>query len=417
MSDRVYSVSEITAYVKSLIQTDLLLQELWVSGEISNSTRSAAGHYYFTLKDAGATLSCVLWRGVAAYQTTLPANGQAVEVRGGFSLYEPRGQYQLVAQEIRPAGIGRLYQEFEALKARLSAEGLFAEERKRPLPSRPRRIGLVTSPTGAALQDILRVLRYRYPVVDVILSPTLVQGAEAPLQIVAAIRALNEWPQPVDTLIVARGGGSLEELWAFNDERVARAIVASRIPVISGVGHETDFTIADFAADYRAPTPTGAAMAAVPDARELRAQLRDWAATVETWMRTRVTQRRTDVLAEVRALQRVSPKERIARIRQQTDDLTRAAASTLQHRLTLWRERVAARRAQLSSLSPLAVLARGYAVVQREDTGAVVRRTAEVATGDTIRVRVTDGDFRATVSADGKAATPGSPGSLCPPAP
>jgi len=410
MSDRVYSVTEITAYVKSLIQTDVLLQDLWVSGEISNSTRSAAGHYYFTLKDAGATLSCVMWRGVAAYQTTLPTNGQAVEVRGSFSVYEPRGQYQLVAQEIRPAGVGRLYQEFEALKARLSAEGLFAEERKRPLPSRPRRIGLVTSPTGAAVQDILRVLRHRYPVVDVILAPTLVQGVEAPPQIVAAIRALNEWPQPVDTLIVARGGGSLEELWAFNDERVARAIAASRIPVISGVGHETDFTIADFAADYRAPTPTGAAMAAVPDARELRAQIRDWTTAMAIQMRTRVAQGRADVQAEVRALQRVSPLEKIARARQQTDDLTRVAASILQHRLALWRERVSAYRAQLHSLSPLAVLERGYAVVQREDTGAVVRRSAEVAAGDAIRVRVADGGFRATVSPDGRDADPDSPG-------
>ena len=410
MSDRVYSVTEITAYVKSLIQTDILLQDLWVSGEISNSTRSAAGHYYFTLKDTGATLSCVMWRGTAVYQTMLPTNGQAVEVRGGFSVYEPRGQYQLVAQEIRPAGIGRLYQEFEALKARLSAEGLFAEERKRPLPSRPRRIGLVTSPTGAAVRDILRVLRHRYPVVDVVLAPTLVQGIEAPAQIVAAIRALNEWPQPVDTLIVARGGGSLEELWAFNDERVARAIVASRIPIISGVGHETDFTIADFAADHRAPTPTGAAMAAVPDARALRAQIRDWTTAMATWMRTRVAQGRADVQAEVRALQRVSPLAMIARARQQTDDLTRAAASILQHRLALWRERVTARLAQLNSLSPLAVLERGYAVVQRENTGAVVRHIAEVAAGDAIRVRVADGGFRATVSPNGKDVGPGSSG-------
>ncbi len=410
MSDRVYSVTEITAYVKSLIQTDILLQDLWVSGEISNSTRSAAGHYYFTLKDAGATLSCVMWRSVAVYQTTLPTNGQAVEVRGGFSVYEPRGQYQLVVQEIRPAGIGRLYQEFEALKARLFAEGLFAEERKRPLPSRPRRIGLVTSPTGAAVRDILRVLRHRYPLVDVILAPTLVQGVEAPQQIVAAIRALNEWSQPVDTLIVARGGGSLEELWAFNDERVARAIVASRIPVISGVGHETDFTIADFAADYRAPTPTGAAMAAVPDARELRAQIRDWMTAMATGMRTIVAQRRAAVGAEVRALQRVSPLQMIARARQQTDDLTRAAASVLQHRLALWRERVAARLAQLNSLSPLAVLERGYALVQREDSGTVVRSVAEVAAGDAIRVRVADGGFRATVLPDGRGTDPASPG-------
>jgi exodeoxyribonuclease VII large subunit len=401
MPDFVYTVTEITTYIKGLIQEDLLLQDVWVAGEVSNVRRSPAGHYYFTLKDAGATLSCVMWRSLAAYQTTLPENGQAIEARGAFSVYEPRGEYQLTVREVRPAGIGRLYQAFAALKARLTAEGLFAEERKRPLPARPRRLGLVTSPTGAAVRDILRVLRHRYPLVDVVLAPTLVQGEEAPAQIVAAIAALNAWHEPIDTIIVARGGGSLEELWAFNDERVARAIAASRIPVISGVGHETDFTIADFAADHRAPTPTGAATAAVPDVRQLRAQIAGWKEELSAWMQGQLAQRRAALRNERRALWRASPAGRIARARQQVDDLARRAVSALQHRLALWRERVAARRAQLSGLSPLAVLERGYALVQRADTGSIVRRAAQVRPGDAIRVRVAEGGFGAVVAADG----------------
>lgn len=398
---RVYTVTEITTYIKGLLQEDLLLQDVWVAGEVSNASRSPAGHYYFTLKDAGATLSCVLWRGLAAYQALLPVNGQAVEVRGAFSVYEPRGQYELLVQEVRPAGIGRLYQEFEALKVRLAAEGLFAKERKRPLPTRPRRVGLVTSPTGAAIQDILRVLRHRYPLVDVLLAPASVQGEEAPEQIVAAIALLNAWPEPVDVIIVARGGGSLEELWAFNDERVARAIAASRIPIISGVGHETDFTLADFAADYRAPTPTGAAMAAVPDRRELRAQVTAWEERLSAWMQGQLARHRTNLTNETRALQRASPMARLARARQEVDDLTQRAVSVLTHRLALWRERVAARRAQLLGLSPLAVLERGYALVQRADTGSIVRRAAQVAPGDRVQVRVADGRFGAVVSAEG----------------
>ncbi len=269
----VYTVSQVTAYIKSLFASDVLLGDVWLSGEVSGFTQASSGHCYFTLKDAAAVLKAVIWR-TQAGRLALPRSGDQVIVHGYISVYEQGGAYQLYVDHVEPAGVGRLWLEFERLKARLEAEGLFDPAAKRPIPGRPRRLGVVTSPTGAALRDILRTLAARYPLVDVILAPAAVQGDAAPAGIVAALQLLNRWSAeqaPLDAIILARGGGSIEELWAFNDERVARAIVASAVPVITGVGHETDFTIADFAANLRAPTPTGAAAVATPDARQLAA--------------------------------------------------------------------------------------------------------------------------------------------------
>ena len=269
----VYSVSQVSAYIKSLFVSDMLLADVWLSGEVSGFTQASSGHCYFTLKDAGAILKSVIWR-TQAKGMVLPRNGDAVIVHGAISVYEQGGAYQLYVDHLEPAGVGQLWLEFERLKARLEAEGLFDEARKRPIPARPVRLGVVTSPTAAALRDILRTLSRRYGLVDVILASTPVQGDQAPPAIVAALALLNRWSaerEPLDAIILARGGGSIEELWAFNDEHVARAIAASAVPVITGVGHETDFTIADFVADLRAPTPTGAATLATPDGRELSA--------------------------------------------------------------------------------------------------------------------------------------------------
>ncbi|HEY63364.1 MAG TPA: exodeoxyribonuclease VII large subunit [Caldilineae bacterium] len=399
----VYTVSQLTSYIKGLFLQDEVLQDVWVEGEVSNFSRAASGHRYFTLKDADAALHCVMWRHQAVQLTREPQDGDAVLAHGYLSVYEPRGLYQLYVDFIQPAGLGKLYLEFEALKARLEAEGLFASDRKRPIPPWPRRIGVVTSADAAALRDILRTLAARYPLVEVVLASTLVQGAEAPPQIVEAIVALNRWSEerePIDVLILARGGGSLEELWAFNDERVVRAIVASRIPVISGVGHETDFTLADFAADRRAPTPTGAAMMAVPDARELSRRIAEWRERLIALISARLAEERQRVERLTRELQRTSPAIMIAERRQRVDELSRALGVQMQHLIALRRAQVEGMRARLEGLNPMGVLQRGYAIVRRADSGKVIRSVQQVSQGLPLRVRVMDGEFGVLVDHD-----------------
>ena len=381
---------------QSLFDVDLLLQDVWVEGEVSNYFQSTAGHVYFTLKDAQAQLRCVLWRTQVASLEYLPANGNAVLVHGRASVYEAQGSYQLYVDQIRPLGAGALFLQFEALKERLDKEGLFAVERKRPLPRFPRRLGVVTSPRGAAIRDILQILRRRYPLAEVILAPTLVQGEEAPPQIVAAIQCLNTHTD-VDAIIVARGGGSLEELWAFNDEQVARAIFASRVPVISGVGHETDFTIADFVADVRAPTPSAAAEIAVPDQSVLHSQTLQWRDNLVQRAGQVIADRRSEIEHAATLLRRFSPRAILDRRRQDLDERQRRIATQQKHRLALLRQRLSGMNLRLQALSPQATLQRGYAIVSQDDSGAVVTRTDQVQSGDKIGVRVSDGHFHSTV--------------------
>ncbi|MFM8319349.1 MAG: exodeoxyribonuclease VII large subunit, partial [Chloroflexota bacterium] len=269
-----WTITDLTRYLRVLLESDEALQDLWVQGEVSNLSRPASGHLYFTIKDSASALKVVMWRSSVHRQSFLPRDGQAIEVHGSLNIYEATGQYQLYADLLRPAGEGARYQEFLRLKARLEAEGLFDAARKRPLPRWPKRIGVVTSPSGAALRDILNTLRRRYPLAEVVLAPTAVQGDEAPPGIVAALQALNRAAQP-DVILLARGGGSIEDLWAFNNESVVRAVVASAAPVITGVGHETDFTLVDFAGDLRAPTPTAAAEQAVPNRGDLQDALQE----------------------------------------------------------------------------------------------------------------------------------------------
>jgi len=391
-----FSVSQITSYIKELFEIDFVLQDLWIEGEVSNYSRSAAGHVYFTLKDEAASIRCVMWRSLAERQTYLPSNGDSIVAHGRISIYEVQGTYQLYVDALQPAGLGILYLQFEALKKRLEAEGLFAPERKRPLPPFPRCLGVVTSPTGAAIRDILHVLGRRYPLVEVILSPVLVQGDKAPPQIVAAIEALNQHTD-AEAIIVARGGGSLEELWAFNDERVARAIYSSRLPVISGVGHETDFTIADFVADVRAPTPSAAAEIAVPDQGELRGTLHLRRNRLVALMGRQITERRRALEPQARALNRLSPQAKIASHRQRIDELTRAASASLAHQLALQREQLRGHLLRLQSLSPFATLDRGYSLTRQLRTGEIVRSVAQVAVGDRIETQVSDGKFESLI--------------------
>ena len=341
-----------------------------------------------------------MWRSDASRLRQLPRDGDQVVVHGAVSLYEAQGKMQFYADHLEMAGVGRLYQDFEALKARLGAEGLFDASRKRSLPAWPRRIGIVTSAQAAALRDILRTLAARYPAVDVLLAPAAVQGVEAPAQIVAAICQLNAWStavEPIDLIILARGGGSIEELWAFNDERVVRAIAASALPVVSGVGHETDVTLADFAADLRAPTPTGAAALAVPDRLDLASQTRVLRGRLRTSWVKQVAGERRQVAQTRRLLMRVSPQTQIGGRRQQVDDLGLALARQMRQRLLVHRMEVEGMQARLVSLDPRAVLLRGYAIVQQEATGQVVASVRQVSVGDRLRVLVADGDFETSV--------------------
>ncbi len=396
-----FTVTQLLSQIKTLIEREQTLRNVWLQGEVSNFVRATSGHCYFTLKDERAVLACVMWKQDALRLGRLPQNGQQVLVHGYVSVYESQGKMQFYADALELAGVGRLYQEFEALKAKLTAEGLFDPERKRPLPAWPQRIAVVTSPRAAALRDILRTLALRYPAVDVLLAPSAVQGTEAPAQIVAAIELLNDWHagvEPIDVIIVARGGGSIEEMWAFNDEQVARAIAASRVPVVSGVGHETDFTLADFAADLRAPTPTGAAAAAVPDRLELAGQVAAQRGRLALAMAQRLARERQHLGHSQRLLARLSPSAQIASRRQQVDDLNLAMQRQMRHRLALYRAELDGLRARLANLDPHAVLQRGYAIIFQQPGDQVVTSAQAVTAGDALRIVVADGEFSGVVT-------------------
>lgn len=365
------TVTELTRGLRRAIESVDVFQNLWVQGEVSNFSRPQSGHWYFTLKDRDAALPCVMWRSTAELQAQIPKNGDSIEVHGGLSIYEAQGRYQLYVDEIRSAGAGTLYQKFVELKNKLEAEGLF--ERRRSLPAWPRRIGIVTSATGAALQDVLHTLERRYPLAEVVLAPAQVQGPSAAMLVADALGMLDQFAQP-DLILLVRGGGSLEDLAAFNSEILARAIVRTRAVVVSGVGHETDVTIADFAADLRAPTPTAAAELATPDAQELRGQL--------AALRSRLV--------------RQTPLAKINRARQQLDELSLRGGRALAQRARLLRAELSSHTARLEALSPLAVLQRGYAVV-RSAGGQLVRDAGNVQAGDRLAVRVQRGSINVEV--------------------
>jgi exodeoxyribonuclease VII large subunit len=391
-----WSVTDLTRYIRLLLDGDETLQDLWVQGEVSNFSKPASGHIYFTLKDNTASLRCVMWRTSAARQSFIPREGDAIEAHGNISVYEVSGMYQLYMDTIRPTGEGLLYQEFLRLKARLEAEGLFDTSRKREIPPWPHKIGIVTSPTGAALRDMLNILSRRYPLANVILAPTSVQGDEAPIGIVSAIQSLNRVVCP-DLILLARGGGSIEDLWAFNDERVARAIVASQAPIITGIGHETDFTIADFAADLRAPTPTAAAELATPNRDDLLVNLADLIHRLTRVITTSQSNRILNLGAIKYRLNQFSPQTRIRTSRQQVDDVLHRLETSTTHRLILKHALLQGLEQKLAALNPLAVLGRGYAIVTQPD-GRVIIRVNQVQTGDQLIIRVSDGGFNAVVN-------------------
>lgn len=396
-----FTVTQLVGQIKTLLEREQTLRNVWLQGEVSNFVRAASGHCYFTLKDDRAVLACVMWKQDAIRLTRPPQNGQLVLVHGYVSVYESQGKVQFYVDTLEPAGLGRLYQQFEALKARLADEGLFDAASKRALPAWPQRVGVVTSPRAAALRDILRTFAMRYPAVDVLLAPSAVQGVEAPGQIVAAIELLNQWNagvEPVDVIILARGGGSIEELWAFNDETVARAVAASAVPIVSGVGHETDVTLADFAADLRAPTPTGAAAAVVPDLSELAAQTAALRSRLALAMSQQLASQRRQLGHNRQLLLRLSPRAQVANRRQQVDDLGLAMQRQMRHRLALHRAELTGLQARLANLDPRAVLQRGYAIVYQQPHGRIITSVQVVAAGDQLRIVVSDGAFGGVVT-------------------
>jgi len=389
----IYTVSELVTYLRELFEVNDALQDCWVAGEITNSSQSPTGHYYFTLKEPSAQIKCVLFRGQAGWQTVRPANGLAVLVHGRIALYEATGAVQIIVDLLQLQGQGADALEFERLKERLEAEGLFAADRKRPLPAHPARIGLVTSLGAAALQDILKVLGRRYPLAQVIVSATPVQGADAPAGIVAALGRLTALrdARAVDVIILARGGGAPEELAVFNDEGVVRAVYASPVPVVTGVGHETDTTLVDYVADLRAPTPSVAAELVTPDMAGLLADVESLRQELWAAMSVQLETAAADLAAQTAVLTRHSPQAHLDSQRQSLDRLSAALGLHLHHRLTLQRAQLGAHTAHLAALAPTAILARGYAIARNRRTGRIAASIADLAAGDILDLQLADG--------------------------
>lgn len=407
--DRVLSVAEVTTHIKRLMDTDELLQDVIVRGEISNFTRASSGHLYFSLKDESSQLSAVCFRGAAAGLKFDPADGDRVVAGGNITVYERGGRYQLLIRFMRPDGVGSLAAALELLKAKLAAEGLFDPSRKRPLPRFPQTVAICTSPTGAAVRDLISILGRRYPLARILLIPTVVQGAEAVPSIVRSLQIAGSLDE-VDVVIVGRGGGSIEDLWAFNEEPVARAIFACPKPVVSAVGHETDFTLADFVADVRAATPSMAAEMVVPDRLDLEAGVLAYTRHLRTAMMAvlQQSQARVQQATSHPLLQR--PGALLEQQQLRVDEAAATLARGMATRLERHRARLERAGATLQALSPLGVLGRGYSICRRED-GTVVRRIAQVQAGDSVQVTVSDGDILGSVTgceaADLTSASPG----------
>lgn len=391
----VLTVREVTAHVKQLIDRSELLRDVQVVGEISNFTRHRSGHLYFSLKDEHATLSCVCFRSAAGRLQFEPEDGQRVIAGGEVTVYEKGGRYQLIARWLRPDGMGALAAALEKLKAKLEQEGLFEPSRKRSLPRFPGAIGIVTSPTGAALRDMVTVIGRRFPLVRVKVFPALVQGDGAPASIVSSLRQAEATPG-LDVIIVGRGGGSIEDLWAFNDERVARAIFASRVPVVSAVGHETDYTVADLVADVRAPTPSAAAELVVPDCRELMAALAAAGNRLILGIRRRVEAGRSALgaLSARPGLRR--PQQLLAEYSVRVDEATRHLVDAVRDRHQRHQAALEALGGKLEALGPTSVLSRGYSICQRSADGVVVTNSTQVTPGEDVEITVQRGRITAT---------------------
>ncbi len=389
----IYSVSQLSSHTRQTLERDSVLQNLWVSGEVANLARPGSGHSYFSIRDGKATMRCVMFRNSRGMHFL--DNGAAIILHGRVSIYEQRGDLQIIADIVQPEGVGELQLKLEQLKLELEQQGLFDESRKRELPRFPKKIAVVTSPTGSVWHDIQNVVRRRYPLVELAIAPSPVQGEDAAPAIAESLQAAGSEPD-VDVVIVARGGGSLEDLWAFNEEAVARAIFACPVPVVSAVGHETDYTISDLVADLRAPTPSAAAELVVPDKTELMA----FAVAAAQSMDASITRRLSAGIDTTRQLdgRLHNALPDLDALRMQIDDRLKRARRSLAHLLTLNAERVQGLSLRLDSLSPRDTLRRGYAIVQRKDDGSVISASGEVATGDDIDITLTDGELEAKIT-------------------
>lgn len=397
MEQQIYSVTQVNTYIQSMMDSDRLLAGLCVRGELSNYKVYPSGHHYFSLKDATGALRCVMFKSSALRLRFRPENGMKVLAMGRISVFPRDGAYQLYCTGLTPDGVGDLHVAFEQLKAKLQAEGLFDPAHKKPLPRYPGVIAIVTSSAGAAVHDMLRILRKRYPLSKVLLLPVRVQGAEAPAELCGAIRYVNRW-NLADLIITGRGGGSLEDLWAFNDETLARTIYESRIPVISAVGHEPDVTISDYVADLRAATPSNAAELAVPDQAELVRRLRSITSAMGAQLsrQVKLNRKRLEVLASSRPLQ--SPTAYVDERRLLLDGVQRRLCTAQQQTLAGSRQRCVRLTAALDAMSPLKVLTRGYAMAQTED-GRLLRTVEQTSPGGRFTLHLADGRIRASVEA------------------
>ena len=424
---RIFEVGEVMRHARGLLENDPLLADLWVHGEITSLSQSPAGHIYFCLRDGASQLKCVMFRGAARHLTARLEAGQSVVAHGAVGLYEPQSLFQLITDLVQPEGVGLWHLQFELLRRRLEDEGLFAPERKRPLPAFPRRIGVATSASGAVIHDIVRVLARRYPLAEVVVASCAVQGEAAPREIAAALQRLNEYAasrlagadshRAIDVVILARGGGAPEDLAVFNDEAVARAIFASAIPVVSAIGHETDYTIADFVADVRAATPSVAAELVSPDLAVLHEDVAEARRRLAAAVVATLQEQRQRVASAKQRLAWRSPRAVVERHRQQIDDLAQRARLAVSRDLTARTSRLEARRLQLLTLSPLTTLARGYALCYDPATGGLVSVADQVSPGSTVEVRLHRGVLRAEIRAtadlalvDGAAAAAAGPG-------
>lgn len=391
----IYSVQEVTRFIRQRLDDDKVLRDIYIKGEISNLSQPTSGHLYFTLKDEYSELPCVMFREQNRVLKFVPETGMSVIVCGRISVYERRGKYQLYVNEIQEEGIGALYRAFEQLKKKLKREGLFDDVYKKPIPTFPRRIGIVTSPTSAAIRDILKIIKKRFPHVHILLAPAAVQGEEASAQIVNAIRLLNRYSEErekIEVVIVGRGGGAIEELWSFNEESVAREIFSSRIPVISAVGHEIDFTVADFVADKRAATPSEAAEFVVPDKREIEKNLQSLELRMRQNVLKTIEYHRKRLQSIEKSILFRTPTGLIDQYRQTVDEIKRNMVTEITHLVTLQRKSVQAISDKLDALSPLAILERGYSISSRLPEEQIVRSVEDVSVGDRLKTLFKDGE-------------------------
>jgi len=392
MKTHILTVTQLTAQIKTLLEG--AFPDVWVEGELSNLSIPQSGHAYFTLKDEHAQVRAVMFRSSLRFLKFTLQHGIQVLCRGRISVYDPRGEYQLILEYIEPKGVGALQLAFEQLKARLDKEGLFDPDRKKPLPLLPRRIGIITSPTGAAIRDMLRVIKRRHPRMHILLYPVPVQGIDSAPALVEAIHYFNR-EKSVDVMILGRGGGSLEDLWAFNEEAVARAIAASNIPLISAVGHETDYTISDFVADLRAPTPSAAAEMVVESEERFLDTIRSLEARLVGRMEQKIDTARASLRENIRLLG--DPRRRLEQVVQRVDELVRRMALGLRQHVRRDRARLTSLTAGLDHLNPLGILSRGYSITRKMPDGAILKDAAAVIPGDLIRSRLHEGEVLSRV--------------------